>query len=110
MRGERPLILHVSHLFFADVLPFAFPGPIAGTGPLLIAVSRWSCHINVEREIQTVSRIPLICIPVTFYHVNARERPSINFHDELPQDQSALLNSRLNLPTELFAVVGGMGK
>jgi hypothetical protein len=47
---------------------------------------------------------------MTFYHVNARERPSIDFHGELPQDQLTLLNSRLNLPIELFAVVGGMGK
>jgi hypothetical protein len=47
---------------------------------------------------------------VTFYHVNAWEWPSIDFHGELPQDQSALLNSRLNLLAELFAVVGGMGK
>jgi hypothetical protein len=101
----------VSHLFFGDVLPFAFPGPITGTGPLLlIAASWWSCHINVESEIQTAPRGPLTCIPVTFYYVNTRERPSINFHGELPQDQSALLNSRLNFPTELFAVVGGMGK
>jgi hypothetical protein len=81
-------------LFFGDVLPFAFLGPIAGTGPLLlIAASWWSCHINVEREIQTASRKPLTCIPVTFYHVNTRELPSIDFHGELPQDQSALLNS-----------------
>jgi hypothetical protein len=94
MREERPLIPHVSHLFFGDVLPFTFPGPIVGIGPLLlIAASRWSCHINVEHEIQTVSRIPLTCIPVTFYHVNAREWPSIDFHGELPQDQSAMLNS-----------------
>jgi hypothetical protein len=56
-----------------------------------------------------VSRTPLTYIPVTFYHVNAWERPSIDFHGELPH-QSALLNSQLNLPTELFAVVGGMGK
>jgi hypothetical protein len=47
---------------------------------------------------------------VTFYHVNARERLNIDFQGELPQDQSTLLNNRLNLPTELFAVVGGMGK
>jgi hypothetical protein len=111
MHGERPLIPHVSHLFFGDVLPFAFPGPIVGTGPLLlIAASRWSCHINIEREIQTASRRPLTCIPLTFYHVNARERPSIDFHGELPQDQSTLLNSRLNLSTGLFVVIGGMGK
>jgi hypothetical protein len=82
-----------------------------GTAPLLlIAASRWSCHINVEREIQTVLRRPLTYIPVTFYNVNAWERLSINFHGQLPQDQLALLNSLLNLPTELFAVVGGMGK
>jgi hypothetical protein len=45
-----------------------------------------------------------------FYHVNAREGPSIDFHGELSHDQSALLNSRLNLSTELFAVVGGVGE
>jgi hypothetical protein len=44
-----------------------------------------------------VSRRPLTCIPITFYHVNAREQPSIDFYGELPQDQSALLNSRLNI-------------
>jgi hypothetical protein len=111
MRGERLLISHVSHLFYSDVLPLAFPGPIVGTGPLLlIAASRWSCHINVEREIQMASHRPLTCIPMTFYHVNTRERLSIDIHGELPQDQSALLNSRLNLLTELFSVIGGMGK
>jgi hypothetical protein len=101
----------VSHLFFGDVLPFAFLGPITGTSPLLLVTAvRWSCHINIKREIQTASRKPLACIPVTFYHVNARERPSIDFYGELRQDQSTLLNSQLNLPTELFAIVGGMGK
>jgi hypothetical protein len=111
MREERSLIPHVSHLFFSDVLPFAFPGSIAGTGPLLLIVaSRWFYHINVECEIQTASHRPLTCIPMTFYHVNARERSSIDFHGELSQDQLALLNSQLNLLMELFAVVGGMGK
>jgi hypothetical protein len=105
------LIPHVYHLFFSDVLPFTSLGLIAGTGPLLlVAASWWSSHINVEREIQTASRKPLTCIPTTFHHVNARERSSIDFHVELPQDQTTLLNSRLNLPMELFAVVGGMGK
>jgi hypothetical protein len=111
MHGERLLIPHVSHLFFSDVLPFTFLGPIAGTAPLLlVTASQWSCHIDVEREIQSVSRRPFTCIPVTFYHVNARERLSIDFHGELPQDQSALLNSQLNLLTELLAVVGGVGE
>jgi hypothetical protein len=36
MSRERPLISHVSHLFFGDVLLFTFPGPIVGTGPLLL--------------------------------------------------------------------------
>jgi hypothetical protein len=111
MHGEWLLIPHVPHLLFSDVFPFAFPGPIAGTGPLLlVAMSQWSYHIDVEREIQSASCRPFTCIPVTFYHVNAREWPSINFHGELSQDQSALLNSRLNLSTELFAVVGGVGE
>jgi hypothetical protein len=101
MHGEKPFIPHVSHLFFGDVLPFTFPGPITGIGPLLLnTASRWSCHVNIKCEIQTVS----------FYHVNAWEWLSINFHGELPQDQLALLNSRLNLLTELFVVIGGMGK
>jgi hypothetical protein len=80
----------VHHLFFSDVLPFAFPGPIA--------TSQWSCHIDVDREIQSASRRPFTCIHVTFYHVNAWERPSIDFHGELSEDQLTLLNSRLNLP------------
>jgi hypothetical protein len=105
------MIPHVPHLFFSDVLPFAFPGQIVGTGPLLlIATSQWPSHIDVEREIQSASRRPFACIHVTFYHVNAWEWPSINFHGELSQDQSALLNSRFNLLTELFAVVGGVGE
>jgi hypothetical protein len=101
----------VSHLFFGDVLLFAFPGPITGTGPfLLIATSQWTCHVDVEQKIQSASCRLLAGIPVTFHHVNAREGPSIDFHGELSQDQSALLNSQLNLPTELFAVVGVVGE
>jgi hypothetical protein len=46
---------------------------------------------------------------MTFHHVNAREVSSIDFQGELSQDQSALLNSQLNLPMELFGVVGGVG-
>jgi hypothetical protein len=111
MRGEWPLIPHVPHLLFSDVFPFAFPWPIVGTGPLLLVMtSQWSCHIDVEREIQSVSHRLFTCIPMTFYHVNAREWLSINFHGEPSQDQSALLNSRLNLSMELFAVIGGVGE
>jgi hypothetical protein len=111
MRGEWLLIPHVPHLFFRDVLPFAFPGPIMGICPLLLIVTlQWSYHIDVEREIQSASRRLFACIHVTFYHVNAWERPSIHFHGELSQDQSALLNSQLNLPTELFSVVGCLGE
>jgi hypothetical protein len=62
-------------------------------------MSQWSCHIDVEREIQLASHRPYTW-----------ERLSINFQGELSQDQSALLNSRLNLPMELFAVVGGVGE
>jgi hypothetical protein len=101
----------VSHLFFDDVLLFTFPGPIAGIAPLLLVMaSKWTCHVDVERKIQSVSCRPLARILVTFHHVNAREGSSIDFHGELSQDQSALLNSRLNLPMELFAVVGVVGE
>jgi hypothetical protein len=111
MRRERLLIPHVSHLFFSDVLLFTFPGLIAGIGPLLLVVaSQWTCHVDVEQKIQSVSCRPLARILVTFHHVNAREGPSIDFHGKLSQDQSALLNSRLNLPMELFAVVGAVGE
>jgi hypothetical protein len=49
MRGERPLIPHVSHLFFGDVLLFAFLGLIMGIGPLLIiTASQWTCHVDIE--------------------------------------------------------------
>jgi hypothetical protein len=65
-----------------------------GTSPLLlITTSQWSCHIDVKREIQSASLRPFTYIPVTFYHVNALVRPSINFHGKLSQDQSTLLNS-----------------
>jgi hypothetical protein len=39
MLEERPLILHVSHLFFGDILLFTFPGSIAGTAPLLLVAA-----------------------------------------------------------------------
>jgi hypothetical protein len=111
MRGERPLILHVSHLFFGDVPLFAFSEPIVGTGPLLLVVaSRWTYHVDIEWKIQSASCRQLTRILVTFHHVNAREGPSINFYGELSQDQSALLNSRLNLPMELLAVIGVVGE
>jgi hypothetical protein len=49
MRGERPLIPHVSHLFFSDVLLFTFSGPIMGIGPLLlVAASQWTYHVDIE--------------------------------------------------------------
>jgi hypothetical protein len=111
MHGERPLIPHVSHQFFSDVLLFTFPGPIAGIGLLLIVVaSQWTCHVDVERKIQSASCRPLTRIPMTFHDVNASEGPSINFHGKLSQDQSALLNSQLNLPMKLFVVVGVVGE
>jgi hypothetical protein len=101
----------MSHLFFGYVLLFAFLGPIAGTGPLLLfTASRCTCHVDVEQKIQSASCRPLAQIPVTFHHVNAQEGPSIDVHGELFQDQSTLLNSRLNLPTELFAVIGVVGE
>jgi hypothetical protein len=46
---------------------------------------------------------------MTFHYVNARKGLRIDFHGELSQDQPSLLNSRLNLPMELFAVVGVVG-
>jgi hypothetical protein len=98
-------------LFFGDVLLFTFSGLIAGTGPLLlVAALRWTCHVDIERKIQSASCRPLARIAVTFHHVNAWEGSSIDFHGELSQDQSTLLNSRLNLPTELFVVVGVVGE
>jgi hypothetical protein len=42
-------------LFFGDVLPFAFPGPIVGTGTLLlVAVSWWSCRKEELKWIETI--------------------------------------------------------
>jgi hypothetical protein len=82
-----------------------------GTDPfLLVAALQWTYHVDVEQKIQSASCRPLARIPVTFHHVNVREGPSIDFHGELSQDQSTLLNSRLNLPTELFAVIGVVGE
>jgi hypothetical protein len=47
MRGEWLLILHVPHLLFSDVFPFAFPGPIVGTGviPGFYAKTEYSSYV-----------------------------------------------------------------
>jgi hypothetical protein len=108
MGGSRPLIPDVSYLFFSDIFLFFSLGLIAGINPLLlfIAASCRPCHVDAKREIQLA-----LCRSVaTLYHVHAWERLSIDLHSILSQDQSALLNSRLDLSTELFAVVGVVGE
>jgi hypothetical protein len=44
------------------------------------------------------------------YHVDARKRICVHFHGELAEDQTALFYRRLDLPTQLFAVIGGVGE
>jgi hypothetical protein len=46
----------------------------------------------------------------TLYHVYTQERLGINLHSSLAQDQSALLDSRLDLPMEFLAVACAVGK
>ena len=45
-----------------------------------------------------------------FYHVDAGKRLCVDFHGKLTEDQTALFDRRLDLPTELFAVIGDMGE
>ena len=107
MRGKWSLIPHVSHLFLSNVLSFIISGPAPWTGLLflLAAVVCRPCHVNIKREIQLTPR------GVTMlHHVDARKRLRINLHGKLSQDQSALLDSRLDLPTEFFAVIGDVGE
>jgi hypothetical protein len=112
MGGSRLLIPDMSYLLFSDVLLFLFSGPIAGISPLLlfIVASCKPCHIDSKHEIQLMLCRSIAIVQTTLYHVHAWERLSIDLHSILSQDQSTLHNSRLNLPTELFAVIGGVGE
>jgi hypothetical protein len=47
---------------------------------------------------------------IEFHHVDARKRVRVYFHGKLIEDQTALFYRHLDLPTQLFAVIGGMGE
>jgi hypothetical protein len=107
-KGSRPLISYVPYLLFRDVFFFPFLGPIAGISPLFPFIATWHRprHIDAKCKIQLSSSRSV----TTLYHVDTWERLGIDLHSVLSQDQSALLNSRLDLSTEFFAVVGVVGE
>jgi hypothetical protein len=47
---------------------------------------------------------------IVFHHVDARKRLCVYSHGKLSEDQTALFDRRLDLPTQLFALIGDMGK
>jgi hypothetical protein len=100
VRRSWTLIPYIPYSLFRDIFFFLFLGPIAGTSRC------YPCHVDAEREVQLPPCRPIIL----FYHVYTRKRLSIYLHGGLPQDQSALFNSRLYLPTEFLAVTRAMGK
>jgi hypothetical protein len=108
VRRSWTLIPYIPYSFFRDIFFFLFLGPIAGTSLHIFGLmSRcYPCHVDAEREVQLPPCRPIIL----FYHVYTRKRLSIYLHGGLPQDQSALFNSRLYLPTEFLAVTRAMGK
>jgi hypothetical protein len=108
MEGSQPLIPYVPYLLFRDVFLFPFLGPIARISSLFpfIVIWRRPCHIDTKCEIQLSSSRSV----TTLYYVDTWEWLGIDLHSVLSQDQSDLLNSRLDLSTEFFAVVGVVGE
>jgi hypothetical protein len=108
VRRSWTLIPYIPYSLFRDIFFFLFLGPIAGTGLHIFGLMSqcYPCHVDAEREVQLPPCRPIIL----FYHVYTRKRLSIYLHGGLPQDQSALFNSRLYLPTEFLAVTRAMGK
>jgi hypothetical protein len=103
-----PLIPDVPYLLFHDISLFPFLGLIAGIRLFALSAATWCkpCHNNAKCEIQLSFRRSVI----TLYHIHAWERLGIDLHGILTQDQLALLNSRLDLPTEFFAVASVMSE
>jgi hypothetical protein len=87
IRRSWPLIPYVPYLPFCNIFILFILGPIA-------------------RIVQLSPCRPI----VTFHHIDTRERLSVDFHGGLAQDQSALFNSRLYLPTEFLTIACAVGK
>jgi len=104
------LITDVTNLFFSNVLlPWfiSILGPLARNGlpPLLITTVHRSSHVDLERKI-LAHRGKVWKL----HHVDLWEGLCVNLHRVLVQDQSALLNSQLNLTTQLLAFTRGMSE
>ena len=97
--GSWELVADVMHLFFSNMLLLRLVfilGPFARSGlsPLLITAAHGSRHVDLKRQILVLSsKIRQL------YHVSLWEWLTVHFHRVLGQDQSALLDSRLDLPT-----------
>jgi hypothetical protein len=108
VRRSWTLIPYIPYSLFCDIFFFLLLGLIAGISLFIVGlVSRCHpCHVNAEREVQLSP-----CRPVMmFHHVYTRKRLSVYLHGGLAQDQSALFNSRLDLPTELLAITRVVSK
>jgi hypothetical protein len=112
MGRSRSLIPDVPYLLFRDVFLFPFLGPIGGISPLLLFVTTLcrSYYIDAKCEIQLTLHRSVAIIYATLHHIDTWERLGIDLHSVLSQDQSALLNSRLDLSTEFFAVADVVGE
>jgi hypothetical protein len=108
VRRSWTLIPDIPYSLFRNIFFSLFLGPIAGISLFIVNLASrcHSCHVYAEREVQLPPCRPVIL----FHHVYTRKGLSVYLHGSLPQDQSALLNSRLYLPTELLAVIRAVSK
>jgi hypothetical protein len=108
VRRGWTLIPYIPYSLLSNVFFFLFLGPIAGISLIFVGpASRCHpCHVDAECEVQLSSCRPVILL----YHVHTRKRLGIYLHGGLPQDQSALFDSRLYLPTKFLAVIRAVGK
>ena len=97
--GSWELIADVTHLFFSNMLLLRLIfilGPFARSGlfPLLVTAVHGSRHVDLECQVLAHrSKIRQL------HHVSLRERLTVLLHRVLGQNLSALLDSRLDLPT-----------
>jgi hypothetical protein len=108
IRRSWLLIPDMPHLFLCDISFFFILEPITRIGLFILGLVVWCqpCHIDTERKIQLPPRRPV----ATLYHIHTQERLGIDLHSSLAQDQSALLDSRLDLPMEFLAVAYAVGE
>jgi hypothetical protein len=108
IRRSWTLIPYIPYLLFCDISFFLSLGSIAGISLFIggLVSRRNPCHVDAEREVQLSPCRPIMM----FHHIYTRKRLSVYLHGGLSQDQPALFNSRLDLPTELLAITRAVSK